>query len=99
MDMQALHAGFETQDQAESAIRKLAALRSDRFRLSRATAGEAFGSETDLADASAEFAEEIGLTATGFAGNAIAFTLSANVPDKAREQARAVIEQAGGRIL
>jgi len=40
-EMQPMRARFANQDQAESAIRKLAALRGDRFRLERA--GGAFG--------------------------------------------------------
>ncbi|MFC5405137.1 hypothetical protein [Cohnella soli] len=99
MDMQPLHAGFETQDQAEAAIRKLGALRGDRFRLSRTSVPDAIGAAGDMTDAGTEFSEEIGLTAAGFAPNAIEFTLSASVPGAAAEQARAVIEQAGGRLL
>jgi hypothetical protein len=127
LDMQPLQARFATQDQAEAAMRKLAALRSDRFRLERAgagTAGEAFASaemqqpSQDAAidglaasvmeagsaiQASAGVMASTDVTAWGVtpqsSGLVAEFTLSANVPDSATEQARTVIQQAGGELI
>ncbi|RKP55199.1 hypothetical protein D7Z26_08255 [Cohnella endophytica] len=89
MDMESMQAGFATQDQAESVIKKLASLRGDRFRLERTRAA--------LSDTRTEFAEESGLAASTQAP--LEFTFSANVPGDAAEQARAVIAEAGGRML
>jgi hypothetical protein len=67
MDMLPMQARFATQDQAESAMRKLAALRSDRFRLERVAAYGDPGAE-DAADSS-QFVD--GFTASVLAGSAI----------------------------
>lgn len=85
VDMQSIQAEFTSQDQAESVMKKLGSLRGDRFRLERAG--------VSLGDSRVEFAEEVGSNAPA------EFTLSANVPGDATEQARAVILQAGGRML
>jgi hypothetical protein len=102
MDMQPMQARFVTQDQAESAIRKLTALRSDSFRLERAAAYDDVGTE---ATAYSSLSED-GFTASALAGSAIPYssggaeyTLSANVPGEAADQARTVILQAGGQIV
>ncbi|WP_205699905.1 hypothetical protein [Cohnella luojiensis] len=124
--MQPIQARFATQDQAESAMRKLASLRSDRFRLERVING--FGSSYASDQAGAIQSSDVdGLTASLLAGSAFQsssgvmasadavanqwdattegsgpvseFTLSANVPGEAAEQARTVIEQAGGQIV
>ncbi|XID95395.1 hypothetical protein ACF3MZ_13140 [Paenibacillaceae bacterium WGS1546] len=114
MDMQPLQAGFASQDQAESAVRKLSALRGDRFRLERAEAA------IDLGDSYAHTADDSGMTAAvsaegalysgdsaagaddrlpfGGAGS-LEYTLSASIPAEALEQARTVIRQAGGRLI
>ncbi|BBI34752.1 hypothetical protein [Cohnella abietis] len=101
MDMQPLQAKFATQDQAESAIRKLSSLRSDCFRLEKI--GPYSGQiETTEADALQSID---GLTATALEGSIslgspeAAFTLSASVPGLATDQARSVILQAGGEII
>ncbi len=124
--MQPIQARFATQDQAESAMRKLASLRSDRFRLERVING--FGSSYGSDQAGAIQSSDVdGLTASVLAGSAFQssagvmasadaaahqygetpegsgpvaeYTLSANVPGAAAEQARTVIEQAGGQIV
>jgi len=86
MDMQPLQAGFATQDQAESVIRKLSALRGDRFRLERA-GGTAPGAAEQW---NAEFGSEL--------GGGAEFQLSVHVPKEAESQARTVIQQAGGEL-
>ena len=100
MDMEPLQARFETQDQAESVIRKLSALRSDRFRLERASAGAAASSGGQAW--SAEAGSDLGVIAASSDAAASAadaeFTLSAIVPAAAADQARTVIRQAGGVI-
>ncbi len=100
MDMEPLQARFETQDQAESVIRKLSALRSDRFRLERTSAGAAASSGGQSWNA--EIGSDLGAIATpsnAYATSAAAeFTLSAIVPAAAADQARTVIRQAGGVI-
>ncbi len=90
MEMQPLQARFASQDQAESVIRKLSALRGDRFRLERA--GEAFGTSTGNARQDSEFGSDLGMTAPS------EFTLSALIPTDAAEPARTVIRQAGGEL-
>jgi hypothetical protein len=97
-----MQARFATQDQAESAMRKLSALRSDCFRLERAANYDDAGAEA-TADSS-QFVDD--LTASVLAGSVIQsslgdaeYTLSANVPGVASEQARNVILQAGGQIV
>jgi hypothetical protein len=103
MDMQPLQARFATQDQAESAMRKLTALRSDCFRLERTATYDDVGAEAivDLAQSMD------GLTASVLAGSGIQsfsgsggeYTLSANVPGAVTEQARTDILQVGGQVL
>ncbi|MFC5703681.1 hypothetical protein ACFPVX_20540 [Cohnella faecalis] len=96
MDMQPMHATFENQDDAEEAVRKLSALRGDRFRLEK-VAGKPAGVDSD---ASIEAAGSLGDPDSAFSSNETggvpAFTLSANIPAEALERARTVIEQAGG---
>jgi hypothetical protein len=112
LDMQPLQASFATQDQAESVIRKLASLRGDRFRLERAgVSGNALtslagatSSDSDSGDLSMSARSDSRLEAseelTPTKQNSVAeFTLSANVPGNATDQARTVILQAGGVIL
>jgi hypothetical protein len=121
LDMQPLQARFATQDQAESAMRKLTALRSDGFRLERTAAYDSAGAEAivDLAQsldgltasalASSTIQPSSGVMESEEAGNQWGFspqgtssgdyTLSANVPGMAAEQARTVILQAGGQIV
>jgi hypothetical protein len=103
--MQPLQARFASQDEAESAIRKLASLRSDCFRLERVSSD---GGVTNTADSDPMLSTSEsmdGLTSSIGAGSAFQdgytaeFTLSANVPDEAAEQARKVILQAGGQIV
>ncbi|QJD83665.1 hypothetical protein [Cohnella herbarum] len=110
MDMQPLQASFATQDQAESVIRKLASLRGDRFRLERASGNANQSSELSsastadsdnpasslLSNSRLEASEEL---TPARLGSSAEFTLSANVPGEATEQARTVILQAGGVIL
>ncbi|WP_239617436.1 hypothetical protein [Cohnella mopanensis] len=101
MEMQSLQAKFDTQDQAESVIRKLASLRGDRFRLERASSAGAVSSapefsQTTALDSRLEASEE--LTPAQTSSNA-EFTLSAIVPGDASDQARTVILQAGGEII
>lgn len=105
-----MQASFATQDQAESVIRKLASLRGDRFRLERAsgnaiqsseisaasTADSANPSSSLLSDSRLEASEEL---TPAHSSSSAEFTLSANVPGEAAEQARTVILQAGGVIL
>jgi hypothetical protein len=111
-DMQPLQARFATQEQAEAAMRKLAALRSDRFRLERAALAEApkgggleagvfsesaFYDSTALisGDETSSWGDESAGANTGLAE----FMLSAHVPSMATEQARTVVEQAGGQVV
>ncbi|QMV40448.1 hypothetical protein [Cohnella cholangitidis] len=108
MDMQPLQARFETQDQAESVIRKLASLRGDRFRLERFSGASSSPSSAQLPSAigSSEASPlsdsrlEASVELTPSAVTPVAeFTLSANVPEDAADQARTVIVQAGGQII
>ncbi|RUS48512.1 hypothetical protein [Cohnella sp. AR92] len=107
MDMLSLQASFSTQEQAEEAVRKLASLRANRFRMERATGGIDFGSKLSGADSSLselsasllgdsrmEAANELGTT-TGEENPA--FNLTVDVPSEAMEKARKVISQAGGQ--
>ncbi|MFC4599330.1 hypothetical protein [Cohnella hongkongensis] len=89
MQMQPLQATFSTQAQAESVVRKLSALRADRFRLERAD-GSA-GSSPGREPWNAEIGSELG-------ADAAEFTLAALVPTDALAQARTVIRQAGGQL-
>lgn len=122
--MQQLQSRFSSQDDAESAMRKLASLRSDRFRLERV--GSDVGvTPTSNSDDMLDTEAIGGLTSSLFAGSAFQtssgimaftdaaayqgvspedsrtseFTLSANVPGEALEQARTVILQSGGQIV
>jgi hypothetical protein len=121
LDMMPLQARFATQDQAESAMRKLASLRSDRFRLERVgayadtgtpeidasqpvdgltasvLAGSAFPSSGGVMASGVAAAVQWGVTPEG--GPSEEYTLSANVPGEATEQARNVILQAGGQMM
>lgn len=116
-----MQAKFATQDQAESAIRKLAFLRGDRFRLERVgayadtgtpaidasqsvdgltasvLAGSAFQSSSGIMASADAAAHQWGVSPEG--GPTAEFTLSANVPGEAAEQARTVILQAGGEMI
>jgi len=100
-----MQARFTTQDQAESAIRKLASLRSDCFRLERASNTISNGDNAEREFS--QISDLNGLSAAGFAESATLnandsipeFTLSANVPNGATEQARTVIMQAGGQMI
>jgi hypothetical protein len=117
MDIQSIQARFSTQEQAEAAVRKLASLRGDRFRVEREGTFAQAGTPAVDADPSVD-----GLTGTVLAGNAIqsysgvmasaevggvgsegaptaSFTLSANIPFLAADQARNVILGAGGEIM
>ncbi|MBB6675387.1 hypothetical protein [Cohnella nanjingensis] len=111
LDMQRLQASFTSQDQAEEAIRKLTALRGNRFRMAREGAGADFGS--GVVDANAqmnamansllygasepELGDELGRSAV--LESEAAFSLSADVPASAIEQARQVVAQAGGTVV
>lgn len=101
-----MHASFEHQEQAEEAIRKLASLRADRFRMERAIHGPDFGSAAAAPEANmSELADSL-LSGTrmeagaelGTAPEAL-FSLSAHVPAEAYEQAKKVISQAGGSLI
>jgi hypothetical protein len=108
LDMQPLHASFDDQDQAEEAIRKLASLRGNRFRMERAVHGDDFGSGAAVAPAAGTMNELAGELLAGSSIEAGAelgheppaalFSLSLDIPAEAAEQARKVIEQAGGRV-
>lgn len=121
--MQQLQSRFSSQDDAESAMRKLASLRSDRFRLERVSSDvgvtptsnsddmldtEAIGGLTSSIMAGSAFQTSSGIMAFADAdqwgvspegGYTPEFTLSANVPGEALEQARTVILQSGGQIV
>jgi hypothetical protein len=116
LDMMPLQARFATQDQAESAMRKLASLRSDRFRLERVgayantgssefdasltasvLAGSTFQSSGGVMPSAVAAANQLGVSPEG--GSTDEYTLSANVPGEAAEQAKNVILQAGGQIM
>lgn len=94
MEMQSLHAAFNSQEEAESVIRKLSALRGDRFRLEKIPGSETDAIFTDsaLTALSVEASSALG----EFAGSEALYSLSVNVPGSATEQARTVIMDAGG---
>ncbi|THF72758.1 hypothetical protein [Cohnella fermenti] len=110
MDMQSLQASFRDQDQAEEAVRKLASLRANRFRMERTGGGADFGSrlpaKTAEANAgmsrlSAELLGDSRLEAASELGTSASsggpeFHLTVDVPAGAAEQARKVIRAAGG---
>ncbi len=97
MQMQSIQASFPSQEQAESAVRKLASLRGDCFRVEciggSAQTG-AYGSAMSAADYTFLHWGD-----TGAETRAGTYTLSANVPATAAEQARSVIQGAGGQML
>lgn len=107
MDSVTINARFGSQEQAESAVRKLRALRGDCFRIECHGAG---ASEEGLSSSRMEFAAESELTgetvqrqadATQFTpdqNGGQSFSLSANIPDQAVDQARSVIQEAGGQM-
>ena len=88
-----MHAAFNSQDEAESAIRKLSALRGDQFRLERIPGTEADAIFTDSAPG---FSVEASSTLGEFASPEALFSLSVKIPGSATEQARTVIRDAGG---
>ncbi|MFC5532105.1 hypothetical protein [Cohnella yongneupensis] len=115
MEMQSLQAAFNSQGEAESAIRKLSSLRADQFRLERLagsglaprstpvmeamTSSHAFTDTDDIfTDAAPAFAVESSSTLGEFASPEALFSLSVKVPGSAMEQARSVIQQAGGLL-
>lgn len=51
VDKTTLEASFDSQEEAEAAVRKLTALRGDRFRMESAAAGADFGSKAGRQDA------------------------------------------------
>jgi len=101
-----MHASFEHQEQAEEAIRKLASLRADRFRMERAVHGPDFGSAAavnagNLSELASSLVGGAHMEAGVELGSepAAPFSLSAHVPLEAIEQAKKVISQAGGVVL
>lgn len=100
-----MQASFERQEQAEEAIRKLASLRADRFRMERAVHGPDFGSAAAQGTTMSELADSLVVGARMEAGEelgtvpAAPFSLSAHVPVEALEQAKKVISQAGGSLI
>ncbi len=100
MDSATINARFGTQEQAESAVRKLRALRGDCFRIECESVQAA---PSGLADTHVEFAAENGFLPT-LADQTdprlkLSFTLSAQLPVQVAEQARSVIFDAGGRLM
>jgi hypothetical protein len=98
LDMLPMQARFASQNQAESAMRKLASLRSDCFRLERA------GHDNEAVDPSmVTYPSIMSMTSTELENTSSPtvdeFTLSANVPGAVAEQARSVIMQAGGQVI
>jgi len=87
LEMKPLQAAFATQDQAESVIRKLSALRGDCFRLERIGG---------VMNANVEFSGELGASSKETTAE---FTLAVNIPAAAAEQARTVIIGAGGQMM
>lgn len=77
MEMQSLQAAFNTQDEAESAIRKLSALRGDRFRLEKLGSGTDQPASTGAMEA---IADPHGFTDTGgvFTDSAAASSVEAS---------------------
>ncbi|WP_027088266.1 hypothetical protein [Cohnella panacarvi] len=94
MEMQSLHAAFNSQEEAESAIRKLSALRGDQFRLEKIPSAESDEIFTDSAQPA--FSVEASGTLGEIASPKALYSLSVNVPGSATEQARSVIRDAGG---
>ncbi|TJY43462.1 hypothetical protein E5161_06160 [Cohnella pontilimi] len=115
MDTHTIQARFATQEEAESAVRKLSSLRGDRFRLERESGGYTRMAASEMASEPAPGAmnasEPAGAPVQNFSGTlanefasdvgtapAAAFTLSADVPASVTEQARRVIQDAGGEL-
>ncbi len=96
MEMQSLHAAFNSQEEAESAIRKLSALRGDQFRLEKmpGTNKDAIFTDSALSASSVEASGSLG----EFASPEALYSLSVKVPGSASEQARKVIRDAGGNL-
>jgi hypothetical protein len=96
VEMQSLHAAFNSQEEAESAIRKLSALRGDQFRLEKMPVSNSDAIFTDSAvpALSVEASSALGEIASPEA----LYSLSVHVPGSASEQARKVIRDAGGRL-
>ncbi|WEK53074.1 MAG: hypothetical protein P0Y55_10745 [Candidatus Cohnella colombiensis] len=114
MDMQPLQATFATQEQAETAIRKLASLRSDQFRLERVSTNSGLATESSFVNAldfglTSGIANGASLRSLGSSEGVIssisldqapfnAFELTAQVPKEAIGMAQTVISQAGGQL-
>lgn len=102
-----INASFGSQEQAESAVRKLRALRGDCFRIE---CHGASAQDDGLSSSHIEFAAEADLAGERVQRRADAsdfvpeqtggssFTLSANIPNQAADQARRVIREAGGQV-
>ena len=105
-----ISARFRSQEQAESAVRKLRALRGDCFRIE--CHGDADAAADSLSSLQVEFAAESDLAGEIARPNAAdspssaaadqlaepSFTLSASIPDQATDQAHSVIAEAGGQV-
>ena len=95
--MQLLNARFVTQDAAESAVRKLASLRSEGIRLERRVSNADRVSPSldagQMADGLTSMSGSLAQSAP-----ASEFALSVNVPSSVADQARKVILEAGGQI-
>ncbi|WP_276356008.1 hypothetical protein [Cohnella caldifontis] len=103
MEMQSIQARFSSQEQAESAVRKLASLRGDCFRLEReggfAQADASAGSfDAEMAEMDAPV-ESFGWANEPASAGGTSFSLTAQIPAEAAEQARSVISAAGGKML
>jgi hypothetical protein len=109
-----MQARFATQEQAEAAVRKLSSLRGDRLRIERESgyaefgAPEAAGQPTEGMTASVPAGSPVESFSAAAADDyatdisaapAAAFTLSADIPAAAAEQARKVIADNGGQLL
>lgn len=98
VETQTIQARFSSQEQAESAVRKLASLRGDCLRVER-TSGSAPSFDSEMAADWDAPAESFGWSNEPANPQAGAFTLSANVPVMAAEQARTVVQESGGQIV
>jgi hypothetical protein len=95
-DFRFIEAKFATQEQAESVVRKLTALRGNRFRIERV---QPPGAAAHPSSAHAEFADEAGIGMTSAdAGTDLPFSLSVQIPAMAVEQAISVIRAANGYV-
>lgn len=115
MEMTSLSAKFASQEDAESAVRKLAALRGDRFRLERVSPSaipvDVEGFQTSAAvQAAVDFADDaLGEPPPDSPQQAQRdnveekmqsyFALSMNIPSAALIQARTVIQLGGGQVV